>query len=296
MLGSLRSQAARAAFYALVRVGRPFGGVRPRRIYHRLARWGFTRPDFGWWRDRWGDELWLSPHYVVDRYIIAFGCLDENLERYLHRRLAPGEVCLDVGANIGSVAVHMGRRVGPRGKVYAFEPVPGLHERLRGNVRRNRVEDVVECVPLALSNTSGAAEIFAAATTAENQGMGSLVSAPPGQAERRVTVRLQTLDEFVAEKGITRIDVVKVDIQGAEPRFLAGGAQTLKSLRPEILIEFSPEDLRHDGSDSRALAEQLEALGYELYALRGGMAGARLRGATLARDYATSNVLCTRAR
>src|SRR4051812_23750848 len=96
----------RMAFRALARIGRPIGGVRPRRMYNWLARRGFhsyRENDFVWQCDRWGSELKLSPFYLVDRDILVTGSYEEPLHRLIRDRVRPGMVCFDVGANIGAV-------------------------------------------------------------------------------------------------------------------------------------------------------------------------------------------------
>ena len=72
----LAAAAARPLFRAACAVGRPFGGIRPRRIYDWLGRLAHPVAEFDWRRNRWGDELYLSPHYHIDRNILIFGTYD----------------------------------------------------------------------------------------------------------------------------------------------------------------------------------------------------------------------------
>jgi hypothetical protein len=96
-------------------IGRPIGGIRPRRIYDILGRRIFTKPEFAWHRNRWGDELFLSPYYDIDRQILIFGTYDPDLHAIIEHLVKPGMICCDIGANIGEVALHLAHRVQPGG-------------------------------------------------------------------------------------------------------------------------------------------------------------------------------------
>ena len=289
----------RALFWAAVYVGRPFGGLRPHRITYGLWHRAFTSADFsesdyGWWRDRWGSELWLHPRYHLDFTIIAFGYFDKALHRYIDRTVRSGMTCLDIGANIGAVSTHLARNVGPTGRVHAFEPVPGLRARLQKNLARNGCDAVVTVFPLALSNTTGEAHLAVAGVDADNQGLASLVASANDQLTSTLTVRTATLDEFVAAQRITRIDFIKMDIQGAEILMLEGARRTLSELRPDLIVEVSPQDLAGIGKNSRDLLELLEGCGYRIHELGGdGTPGAPIDARGVSPDFKRENIFCT---
>jgi len=289
---------AATVFRSLCLVGGRFGGVRPRRVYHWLARAAYGRPPsdeaFRWHRDRWGFRFRLHPYYFIDRSILAFGGYDLSLLRFLHERLRAGEVCLDVGANLGQISVHMGALVRPGGRVLSFEPLPHVRERLARHVAENGLGDVVQVHPVALSNRTGTATFHFAESGVDNQGMGSLVMDEHPSLRLRCEVRTMRLDDFVAERGIERIDWIKIDIQGAEPLFLEGARATLERFAPELLVEVDAEDLRAGGSTSRDLLAALDRLGYRVFALRAGRPGRAIDPRSVAEDFAADNVYCTR--
>jgi FkbM family methyltransferase len=287
----LSRSALKLLYRALMTFGRPIGGVRPRRIYHALARRAFDRPEFRQSTNRWGDRLLLADYYHIDREILVTGTYDLPLHRALTRLLRSGMVCFDVGANLGEVALHMARLVGSIGQVWAFEPIPAICDRLRRHVEANGAR-TVRINELALSDRSGQATISCPAEDTENQGLGSLFST--GTASILLSVATTTLDEFVAAQGITRIDLMKVDIQGAEPRLVAGGRRTLERMGPDLLMEFSPGDLRHAGGSSRDLAISLADLGYHLHPLTCDDFAAELDVRSLPDNYYATNVYCTR--
>lgn len=263
-------------------------------MYDVLGRRAYHTAEFSWVRNRWGAELYLSPFYHIDRRILAFGTYDEDLHLMLERLLEPGMICMDIGANLGEMAMHMAAKVGVNGRVYAFEPVSAVRERLQRHVERNRVERIVKVVSIALSNQTGTARIHFADTAADNQGLGSLVHADTDSLPLAKEVATMTLDDFVARERIGRIDLMKVDIQGAELLLLEGGMSVFKTLSPDLLIEISPKDLRHARSDSRALVEKIEQYGYAVYHIARGCIGDRIDATTIEPTFHAPNVFCTK--
>jgi FkbM family methyltransferase len=294
MVATQRRRIYAALFEGLCVLGRPVGGIRPRRMYHWLALHAFEKPVYRWYRNRWGCELYLSPYYVIDRSIIAFGTFESGLHRFLEHNVRPGMVCLDIGANLGEVAMHMARKTGPSGRVLAFEPIPPVRARLEQHVAHNNLGDVVRVESLALSNGEGRVTMSYATAAEPNQGMGSMVNIANAHTSLRIEVPTQTLDALVAMRGLERVDFIKIDVQGAEPLVLAGARETLARFSPDLLMEVSPEDLRFMGTDSRALCASVEALGYSLFELRHDRPMRSLRATELAPDFAADTVYCTR--
>src|SRR5262249_16951212 len=104
-----------------------------------------------------------------------------------------------------------------------------------------------------------------------------------------------TLDDFVRFERLERLDLVKIDIQGAEPLMLEGGSWTLTNYRPDLLMEISPADLKGCGKNSIDLVRQVQVLGYEVFELRrSGKIGSRVTAHEIASDYYKNAVLCRR--
>ncbi|MGH3614024.1 MAG: FkbM family methyltransferase [Pseudonocardia sp.] len=291
----------RLSFWLLVRVGRQFGGIRPRRITRWLGRKAFAAgPSVApttWWTDRWGSQLLLNPFYFLDANIIAFGCHDPSMHRFIENHVKPGMTCFDVGANVGVVALHLARRVGLSGSVHAFEPVSSIRRRLTENTERNGLSTTVKIHPAALSNGSGRAVMAVADETATNQGQASLVNSDNPQLVISTEITTITIDEFVESNGVDRLDFLKVDIQGAELLLLEGGSRVFTELSPQILMEVSPEDLGGMGKNSRDLLEAVEAYGYRIYELDSrGWPGRPVHAQDVPADYYAANVVCIKDR
>ncbi|MBI5169456.1 MAG: FkbM family methyltransferase [Candidatus Eisenbacteria bacterium] len=188
-------------------------------------------------------------------------------EAAMVRRFLPGDgVFLDVGANQGELTLVAAHRA-PRGRVYAFEPVPEWFARLEENVALNAFTHV-RAFRLALSDTEGEVEMFASAAghgdADYNEGLSSLHRSET----RSVSVGsfpTLPLDAFAAREGLDRIDLIKIDVEGAEERVLAGGRETLARLRPVLVLEWKPDALADAGTSGDGLLATLRALGYACF-------------------------------
>lgn len=284
---------ARTAFRVACIVGRPIGGIRPRRVYGMLARVGFERPDPKWVTTSLGFQMKLCPFYLIDREILAYGAYDVKLHAALERLVKPGITCFDVGANIGDATLHMARLTGPSGRVHAFEPAPSVSARLREHILQNHFEDRAFVHQVALSDHEGTASFCFAPMVMENQGMGSLVPHDTEVISLRTEVQLETLDAFVDQHGIESIGVMKIDIQGGETMFFQGATESLRRFRPPLLLEVGSHELAAIGSNSREFLELVESHGYRIHLLEAdGQPGARVRSHNVAPDFDASNVLC----
>jgi FkbM family methyltransferase len=171
--------------------------------------------------------------------------------------LRPGQTVLDVGANRGFFTMLAAALVGPGGRVHSFEPNPAVMTDLREHVRVNGFADRVTCHPDALSDKADDGAVFYVSTKADNSGLSSLTPGAEaldlGYLSASATTRVRTvpLDEWVAAAGLTApIDLLKMDVEGAETLVLAGARKTLTDNPPRhLVIETKP-----DGEAARVLA------------------------------------------
>ena len=285
----------RMLYMLLTSVGRRIGGVRPFRVMNSLRNMAWADPpdasQFWWARDCWGAELRLHPFYLIDHEIISQGTYHKTLHRFIVRNVMPGMTVLDIGANIGSVTTHCANAVGSSGKVVAFEPVSGLRARLVENVDRNGFEWVTAEALGIWKESCGDIAFNVSKVNSENHGRSSLSSHSSGsETETIVTV---TLDSYCEDKKINSIDIIKLDIQGAEFSALDGARSTLARLRPILLTEVSPNDLLEFGATSKKYLEKIEGLGYSCHKItRSGTVGERLNVAEVKDNAHFSNVVC----
>lgn len=183
--------------------------------------------------------------------------------------LRPGDTFVDVGANIGLYAVSAARWVGNRGAVYAFEPNFKSYQRLQGNIRRNGLTNV-RCFRLALTDAVGVELLRVPATGYDAW---SSLSVPDCEAPSSTEeVRTTTWDAFVAGHGpVGNVSLMKIDIEGAEARFVRGAMDFLSDRSaPTLLIEFNDRALRSTGASRSQLARALRELGYDVFQYEAG--------------------------
>lgn len=168
--------------------------------------------------------------------------------------VTPGSTVVDIGANIGYHTVQFARAAGPQGRVYAFEPDPDNLRMLRHNVRTNQLTNVV-IVPKAASDVTGSLTLY---RSSENRGDHRVYDSGDGRAA--LTIDAVAPDDVLSTvSGL--VSVVKLDIQGAESRAVAGMQRFLHG-HPQawIATELWPVGLSRSGSSAEAYLTQLRAL------------------------------------
>lgn len=192
----------------------------------------------------------LVPTYVLEDY-------EPEIRECVARRLEPGMVVADVGANIGMFALRAARAVGPEGRVWAFEPGPDNLEHLRRNLELNG-EPPVEVVPCAAGAERSRRSLYLGAL-----GTTHSLSAP-GPSGRAVEVETMALDDVIGG----RLDFAKIDVEGHELEVLAGMQRLLaENPRLRLIVEWHPAMLRSAGHDVAELPEALRRHGFRLEVL-----------------------------
>lgn len=207
-----------------------------------------------------GLDLRMRVHDERDRHlsrVLRETGLWEPFETELLRRLLkPGDRVLDVGANIGYFSLLSAACVGEEGKVYAFEPEPQNFALLEENITMNGYRGRVLSCQAALASEAGAGVLY---ISPDNWGDHQLYEEKPGRDS--VPVALEAGAEWFSGRE-SRLDLVKVDVQGAEHAVIDGLFPLLSASGPglKILLELTPGSLRVAGSSGRALVESLAAL------------------------------------
>ena len=187
----------------------------------------------------------------------------ERLEIREALKLVPiGGTCIDVGANNGAFALVFAKKVGEKGIVYAFEPDSVVYSRLQANCRLNGFEERLKCYQMAVSNVTAALTFYK--SDAQHSGWGSLAEFKD-IAKQAETVQSTTLDEFLASENISRVDLLKVDVEAHEIELLEGAQSSLqRQLFRFILIEFNGQRLKERGKSLRDFLNPLLSVGYEV--------------------------------
>jgi FkbM family methyltransferase len=169
----------------------------------------------------------------------------------------PGMVALDVGADIGYYTLQLSRLVGPSGRVVAFEPIPKARERLVHNIRGNGRTNIIVS-ELALGNQEGTVYLEDPFTKSRL----NLNKTTAGERDIKVTIR--RMDDLFSKLKLPSVDLIKIDVEGAEHEVLRGMEQTLRRFHPVIIVEVHNQFLPQFGSTAAGLLEWLADLGYEI--------------------------------
>jgi len=170
----------------------------------------------------------------------------------------PGATVVDVGANIGLYTLSVAARVGPHGRVLALEPDPAAARRLRENVELNDFRNVA-VVEAAAADAGGALQL----QRAGDSECSSLFET--GLEASSVAVRATTIDAEVERAGLARVDLLKLDVEGAELRALRGAERLLRGPDPpRLLVEANPITLRAAGTSVLDLRRCIESFGYRI--------------------------------
>jgi len=183
----------------------------------------------------------------------------------------PGMTVLDVGANVGQMTLELAELVGPRGRVLSIEPGAGNLEVLEIHVRANEMQDRVEVVAAACAETHGGeVEFFVAGENASSVGSGHSLAGPdaihrgtPDIAVHSVRCPRVSIDGLCSERGIAPA-MIKIDVEGAELKVLAGALGTLTKARPLLRIGFHPFAFDDALAASDELRRLLSEAGYRI--------------------------------
>jgi len=159
-----------------------------------------------------------TPSELVGTFIIQQYRYDNIVEPKL------GDIVFDIGAYVGDTALWFSKAVGPQGKVYAFEPEPGNFEKLKANLERNNVTNVIP-LQLALSENEGEMQVASA-------GGSSIMT----QARTGTSVKVTTIDKFVGANKLPRVDFIKMDVEGHELKVLEGAHETIQAFKPSLAL------------------------------------------------------------
>ncbi len=186
---------------------------------------------------------------------------EPQITRLLSYALGPGMVFFDVGANLGYHTLLASKRVGVSGKVHSFEPAPLQFNHLKLNIEINRADNVAanNC---AVAESSGYRELFM--SDGWNQGAHSL--SKTDRQEHTWRVPCVSIDDYTYKTGVKKIDVMKVDVEGAELFVFKGAERVLTSSPPPLLVFEAGEGFtKAFGYSTSDVKQTVEQFGYTLY-------------------------------
>jgi FkbM family methyltransferase len=203
--------------------------------------------DLSDWSDRWA--------YFLGRYY------EGHTQLLFQKALRPGDLFVDIGANIGMTTLCAAAIVRPGGRVVAFEPNPAVFERLRDHIAINHLDGLVDLRNCGLSDAPAELELHVPRHTGQGSFAGVHV---PGVATTLHRAAVKVGDAELA--GLPAGPMfIKIDVEGFEARVLKGLAGTLRDRKPAVLTEVSPRLLAAAGTSLEEITRMFSPLGYRGY-------------------------------
>ena len=193
--------------------------IKPRRILYGLGS---------------GYKIAVSP---AENFSYLVGTAEPHLQKIIRKCVTEGDTVYDIGAHIGYVSLSLAKRVGPKGHVVAFEPLPGNIHALRENIAHNHL---FKCSCIRGSCFREPHVPSRIIRIAENPATASLIWHKNNPSARNITINTVAIDELI-ESGslIGNPKFVKVDVEGAEGLVLRGMRRMIAAARPIVFLECS---------------------------------------------------------
>ena len=189
------------------------------------------------------------------------GVYEPHVRECFDAILEPGAVYFDVGAHIGFHAVFAAHRVGPEGRVFAFEADPRVYERLARNLSQFRWAQATNS---AVWDTTGSLT-FERSSTKNESGWGTVSAVRDFGKGEHVVVPSVSLDDSCRDLHLERWDAMKLDAEGSELAVLRGAQSSLEKFRPYLIMEINSVLLEQGGGSATGVADFLLERGYSLF-------------------------------
>lgn len=254
--------------------------IRPLRTYIRFGPWPNVRlllynavAEHLWWLETtvearmvFGGTLQVDASDIVGKHIYYFGIWEPKLTRWIQRRLRPGDLFVDVGANVGYYSLLASKLVGDTGKVVAIEALPQTFSGLEQNLRKNKVGNV-RTVNAAAWDKPDKVKIFT-----RQEGLAGSTTlmfewADKWHLKKQLEIDAKPLSAILTREEIQAARLIKIDVEGAEWRVLSEMASWLERTRAdlEIAVEISRSMMQAQGKTFQEILALFSRFGMRAY-------------------------------
>ncbi len=181
---------------------------------------------------------------------------------FFKNRVKAGDTILDVGAQLGLMSKVFFDLTGASGKVFAFEPTPSTFQILCDTIRLNAMTGVIIPIQKAVSDKKGTTRFFVSDVPLD--AANSLVNYERQQSTKGIDVQLTSIDEFVKDQNLSKVNFIKIDAEGAEYQVLLGARTTLNSCQPIVHLALHPEALKNFDSSLERIFELIRDHNYNI--------------------------------
>lgn len=212
----------------------------------------------------YGLRMKIDPSEFLQAHLYLFGSYELPTIRHIRSFLTPGAVCIDVGAQMGYLSLAMATSAGRTTLVHAFEPEDINAARFRENMALNNIQNV-QLHREAVSNIEGTLHLFLSKTA--NAGTHSTLYNERTVTEESIQIPATTLDAFARATNLPRLDLIKVDVEGAEFEVIQGADSVLRTYRPRVILELCDRLQIERGLSSRQIKEFMVEHNYSAYTI-----------------------------
>ena len=204
--------------------------------------------------------MFLNPTEHIQQQLFWYGYYEKELRDLLKQIVKPNDVFIDIGANIGYFSLLIAHHF-PSAKVISFEPVADPFKKMNENISLNNIENIIT-VNAAAGEVNEEKELFVSAP--DNLGMSSFQQ-PENYSGYKEIVKVVSIDEWFKRSGLSKIDIVKLDIEGSELAALRGMKEVLQNCRPLLIVEINPETLSMFNLKPFYIYDYLEQHGFKRF-------------------------------
>lgn len=211
----------------------------------------------------------LDLNEMIDSEIFYNGCFEPDTTMAIYKVCEKEMTVLDIGANIGCHTFRFSKLVGSKGKVIAFEPTSFAFKKLERNLHLNNAGNVVlEKIALSDENKTKQEVSFRSSWPLDHKNRSGIHPVDHGQMGLRDIVSFFKLDDYVRQKELNRVDIIKLDVDGYEYRIIQGSIETLKLHQPILIVELFSYTHEEIGDSVFDLVTLLSNLGYSFYSIK----------------------------
>ena len=204
----------------------------------------------------------------IDFSIFMFGYFEKETTKALSRLIKEGDVVIDIGANIGAHSLNMAKNVGEKGMVYAIEPT---------NYAFNKLEKNISINP-AISNRIITKHLLLIPDIDKTNDIDGIYSSWPLKQDKnkhhvhcgiKMSIsgaEKNTLDNIVNDQEISKIDIIKLDVDGNELDVLISGSKSIAKFKPTFVMELGPDQYEENNNFDKVI-QLMVSMGYDFYSL-----------------------------
>ena len=213
-----------------------------------------------------GVEVFYSEGTSLIKRILDTGAYEPEvviaITRNVKKNISP--VILDIGSNIGLISIAILQDI-PSAKIFAFEPGPHQNGLFQQTIQQNKLEQKIILSNLALSNQKDVVS-FRVHDSSDVSGDGFIDTQRAGKT-KKIKVVTETLDNWWNTNEKPKIDFIKMDTEGSEYWILEGATEMIRQIKPDMLIEINPQNIKNYPFKIEDLLLKIKELGYKIYDL-----------------------------